>query len=109
MAALVAGALALLPDSLRRRFLGAAFDRARDAFNRGDLEALFALFHRDVEYVPPPALHEGDPDLREPQYRLERQLGTWASAMIRSTFSGAKNFGAGRVLACTLTNASIAA
>jgi ketosteroid isomerase-like protein len=39
--------------------LHATFDRARDAFNRGDLEVVFALFAADVEYGPPPPLHEG--------------------------------------------------
>lgn len=33
-----------LPAPLRRRALNAAFDRARDAFNRGDFEIVFALF-----------------------------------------------------------------
>jgi len=58
-AALVARGLSRLPRPLRRRVVLAAFDRARDAFNRGDLEALFALFAEDVEYGPPPPLHEG--------------------------------------------------
>lgn len=63
LAALGARALARLPAPLRRRALAAAFDRARDAFNRGDLEAVFALFDAEVEYGPPPPLHEG-PNLR---------------------------------------------
>jgi Universal stress protein family/SnoaL-like domain len=33
--------------------------RAEAAFNRGDFEAIFALFAEDVRYVPPPALGEG--------------------------------------------------
>lgn len=61
LAALVARGLAHLPERLRRRALKAAFDRARDAFNRGDLDALFALFDADVEYVPPPLLYQGAP------------------------------------------------
>ena len=48
-----------MPEPLRHRILRAAFDRARDAFNRGDLEVVFALFADDVEYGPPPPLHEG--------------------------------------------------
>jgi ketosteroid isomerase-like protein len=58
LAALAAQALGRLPERLRRRVLQAAFDRARDAFNRGDLEVVFALFAADVEYGPPPPLHE---------------------------------------------------
>lgn len=45
-----------LPEPLRRRVLQSAFDRARDAFNRGDFEVVFALFADDVEYGPPPPL-----------------------------------------------------
>jgi len=48
-----------LPERVRNRALQGAFDRARDAFNRGDLETVFALFAADVEYGPPPPLHEG--------------------------------------------------
>jgi hypothetical protein len=48
-----------LPEPIRRRALQGAFDRARDAFNRGDFETVFALFATDVEYGPPPPLHEG--------------------------------------------------
>jgi len=50
----------VLPGPLRRRALQAAFDRARDAFDRGDIEAVTALFARDVEYVPPPPLGDGE-------------------------------------------------
>ncbi|HXD54620.1 MAG TPA: nuclear transport factor 2 family protein [Solirubrobacteraceae bacterium] len=46
----------MLPGPLRRRALQGAFDRARDAFNRGDVEAVMALFAPDVEYGPPPPL-----------------------------------------------------
>ncbi len=56
LAALGARAVGHLPGPLRRRILQAAFDRARDAFNRGDLEVVFALFAPDVEYGPPPPL-----------------------------------------------------
>ncbi len=56
---LAARALGGLPGPFRRRILQAAFDRARDAFNRGDLDVVFALFADDVEYGPPPPLHEG--------------------------------------------------
>ena len=61
LAALGAQAVGRLPGPLRRRILQSAFDRARDAFNRGDLEAVFALFASDVEYGPPPPLHEDEP------------------------------------------------
>jgi predicted Zn-dependent protease with MMP-like domain/ketosteroid isomerase-like protein len=60
-AAFAARALGHMPAPVRRRALLAAFDRARDAFNRGDLEAVFALFAADVEYVPPPPLYQGEP------------------------------------------------
>lgn len=61
MAALVARLVGHAPEPLRRRALEGAFNRARDAFNRGDMEAVFALFDADVEYVPPPALYQGPP------------------------------------------------
>ncbi|HEY7257179.1 MAG TPA: hypothetical protein VH476_10915 [Solirubrobacterales bacterium] len=60
LAALAARRLAHLP----RRLLEAAFDCARDAFNPGDMEAVFALFDERVEYVPPPPLHDGPPPRR---------------------------------------------
>jgi ketosteroid isomerase-like protein len=50
-----------LPAPVRGRVLAGAFSRAQDAFNRGDLAAVFALFDADVEYVPPPALYSGPP------------------------------------------------
>jgi len=59
---LAAGAVRVLswaPEPVRRRVLQSAFDRARDAFNRGDLLVVFALFAEDVEYGPPPPLHDG--------------------------------------------------
>lgn len=59
LAALGTRTIGLLPESLRRRILQSAFDRARDAFNRGDLEVVFALFAEDVEYGPPPPLAGG--------------------------------------------------
>src|SRR5271167_1170824 len=61
LAALAARTLGRLPDAVRRRVLQSAFDRARDAFNRGDFEAVFALFAPDVEYGPPLPLYEGRP------------------------------------------------
>jgi hypothetical protein len=61
LAALAARTIARLPEPVRRRALRSAFDRARDAFNRGDLEAVFALFAAGVEYGPPPPLYEGPP------------------------------------------------
>jgi ketosteroid isomerase-like protein len=59
LAALVARVLARMPPPVRRRALDAAFARAEDAFNRGDFEAIFALFADDVRYVPPPPLGAG--------------------------------------------------
>ncbi len=61
VAALAVRGLGRLPQPIRRRVLEAAFDRARDAFNRGDLEVVFALFAADVHYEPPPPLHKGGP------------------------------------------------
>jgi len=60
LAALVVMAVGRLPVPVRRRVLPAAFERARDAFNRGDLDAVFGLFAKDVEYGPPPPLYRGD-------------------------------------------------
>ena len=60
LAALGARTLGVLPGPLRRRALQAAFDRARDAFNRGDVEAVMALFAPDVQYVPPPPLGQAE-------------------------------------------------
>lgn len=48
--------LLALPRPIRAAVLGRAFARARDAFNRGDLEVVFAAFGDDVEYDPPPPL-----------------------------------------------------
>ena len=61
VAAVLARFVSRAPEGVRARALQAAFDRARDAFNRGDLEAVFALFAEDVEYVPPAPLYEGPP------------------------------------------------
>ena len=60
-AALANMLLLRMPSPLRRRFLTGAFTRAEKAFNRGDFEAIVALWADDVEYVPPPALHTGQP------------------------------------------------
>ena len=49
-------ALLRMPAPMRRRGLASAFDRAEDAFNRGDFRAVLALFTDDVDYVPPPPL-----------------------------------------------------
>ena len=61
LAAVAVRLMLRMPASFRRRVLAEAFDRAQDAFNRGDLDAVFALFTDDVEYVPPPALYAGEP------------------------------------------------
>ncbi len=61
LVALAARTLGYLPSPIRRRALQAAFSRAREAFNRGDFDAVFALFAPDVEYGPPPPLYQGEP------------------------------------------------
>lgn len=61
LAALAVMAVSRLPVPVRRRVLRGAFERARDAFNRGDLEAVFGLFAKDVEYGPPPPLYSEGP------------------------------------------------
>jgi ketosteroid isomerase-like protein len=70
--------LTRLPPQLRRRVLSSAFDRAADAFNRGDLESVFALFAEDVEYVPPPALYTG-----EPLHGRAAVFGLWREVFVR--------------------------
>lgn len=45
-----------LPSPLRRAVLRDAFARAQEAFNRQDLEVVFAAFAPAVEYLPPPPL-----------------------------------------------------
>jgi ketosteroid isomerase-like protein len=57
---LTRGILAL-PRPIRRPILTAAFTRAQDAFNRRDLEVVFAAFAPEVEYVPPPPLPDARP------------------------------------------------
>jgi hypothetical protein len=49
-------AVVAAPSPLRRAVLSDAFARAQDAFNRGDLEVVFAAFSADVDYDPPPPL-----------------------------------------------------
>ena len=56
LAAHAAGLLLRLPGPVRRRGLARALDRAQAAFNRGDFQAVLALFADDVDYVPPPPL-----------------------------------------------------
>jgi ketosteroid isomerase-like protein len=85
LAALGVRALRLLPAPLRRRALQAAFDRAQEAFNRGDIEAVMALFARDVEYVPPPPL--GGEEIRG----LEAVLGFWRGVLTRYPHSTIEN------------------
>ncbi len=62
---------------MRRRALEGAFARARDAFNRGDIEAVMALFAEDVEYVPPPPL--GGEEIRG----LPAVLDFWRGVLAR--------------------------
>ena len=59
VAAVLVRGLARAPGTVRRRVLADAFARAERAFNRGDLDAVFALFADDVEYMPPPPLYDG--------------------------------------------------
>jgi ketosteroid isomerase-like protein len=66
VSALALRALPRLPPRVRRTVLAGAFARAEAAFNRGDFEAVLALFADDVEYVPPPALHHGPPIVGRP-------------------------------------------
>jgi MFS family permease len=54
LAAHAAGLSLRLPGPVRRRGLASALDRAQAAFNRGDFQAVLALFADDVDYVPPP-------------------------------------------------------
>jgi ketosteroid isomerase-like protein len=58
---LILRALLRMPAPVRRRVLASAFARAERAFNRGDFEAIVALWAEEVEYVPPPAIHTGLP------------------------------------------------
>ena len=58
LTAIAARAAGHLPEPIRRRVLASALARAEAAFNRGDYEAVFALFADDAEYVPPPALSQ---------------------------------------------------
>ena len=60
LAAVSVRILGRAPEAVRRKVLRAAFDRARDAFNRGDIEAVTALFADDVVYLPPPPLCGGE-------------------------------------------------
>jgi len=62
-AAVAVRVLLRMPSPVRRRVLVDAFTRAQNAFNRGDFEAICALWADDVEYVPPPVLHRGEPIL----------------------------------------------
>jgi ketosteroid isomerase-like protein len=61
LAALAVRALGRAPAAVRRRVLADVFARAEHAFNRGDLDAVFALFADEVEYTPPPPLYDGPP------------------------------------------------
>lgn len=75
----------MLPGPLRRRALGAAFDRAQAAFNRGDMEAVTALFAQDVEYAPPPPLGGGE------IYGREAVLEFWREVLARYPHSAIEN------------------
>lgn len=78
LAAQLARLAGRLPAPARARMLTAAFDRARDAFNRGDIEAVTALFAADVDYGPPPELG-GPPRIRG----REAVLAFWRDAFAR--------------------------
>jgi hypothetical protein len=86
VAALLARGLAHLPEPLRHRALQGAFDRARDAFNRGDLDTVFALFDAEVEYVPPPALYTG-----EPLHGRDAVFSFWQDILARYEHSSIEN------------------
>lgn len=86
LAALAARALGRMPEPVRRRALAGAFDRARDAFNRGDLEVVFALFDDAVEYVPPPPLYEG-----APLHGRDAVFAFWREALARYERSAIEN------------------
>jgi ketosteroid isomerase-like protein len=86
LAAAAVRLIARLPAGVRRRALAGAFARAQDAFNRGDLPAVFALFDEQVEYVPPPALHSGSP-LRG----RDAVVGFWAQTLARFPASTIEN------------------
>ena len=75
LVALVTRAVGRLPAPLRRRVLTAAFARAEAAFNRGDFEAIFALFADDVRYVPPPALSDAAIDGRAAVLAFWQRVG----------------------------------
>jgi len=86
LAALVVRGLGHAPEKLRRRALQRAFERAGAAFNRGDLEAVFALFDAEVTYVPPPQLHQGPPLLgREAVFEF------WRATLARYEISTIEN------------------
>jgi len=78
--------LTRLPAPFRRQVLTGAFNRAADAFNRGDLESVFALFAEDVEYVPPPALYTG-----EPLHGRAAVFGFWREVFARFEHSAITN------------------
>jgi hypothetical protein len=61
LSAVAVRAVGRAPAAVRRRVLADAFARAERAFNRGDFDAVFALFADDVQYTPPPALYDGPP------------------------------------------------
>ncbi|MEA2466759.1 MAG: SnoaL-like domain [Thermoleophilaceae bacterium] len=46
----------MAPHPVRQAVLAGAFKRAEAAFNRGDMDVVFAAFAPDVEYEPPPQL-----------------------------------------------------
>lgn len=58
LAAIAAPLAGHLPVPLRRRVLVSVLARAEAAFNRGDYDAVFALFADSAHYVPPPALSQ---------------------------------------------------
>ncbi len=86
VAAVVARFVSRAPAGLRARALEAAFDRARDAFNRGDMEAVFALFAADVVYAPPPPLYEGPPITGR-----DAVLAFWSDQLARFRSSSIEN------------------
>ena len=86
LAALINQMALHLPVPLRRRLVEAAFDRAEAAFNRGDFEPICALFTANAEYVPPPALHNGQPIIGR-----EAMLQFWNDVLARYPKSSIAN------------------
>jgi ketosteroid isomerase-like protein len=87
LAAVAARAAGYLPEPLRRRVLVGAVARAEAAFNRGDYEAVFALFADEAVHVPPPALGQAPITGRAAILDFWRATGARFSASILENLS----------------------